>query len=105
MHRFLLTVGLVLMAAPVWALEVVLTFQGDNHWVAPADNKPLIQLLGEAKKGAKLYRVVLPTENRALAVERLDVLTGLLSREAKTGVVMVEVKGTTKPNTLKVMSD
>lgn len=102
---FLMVTALLLWQGAAWALEVVLVYQGDNHWVAPADNKPLIKLLAEAKKGTRRYVVALPKENRALAVERLDVLSGLLSREAKGAVVMMEGTGTAKANTLKVMSD
>lgn len=80
-------------------------YQGDNHWVAQDENKPLVKLLAEAKKGTRHYRVVLPKEGRALSIERLDVLSGLLSREAKGGVVMMEVSGSVKANSLKVMSD
>jgi hypothetical protein len=96
---------LAALAAPAAALEVVLVYQGETHGVAPADNKPLIRLLAEAKKGVRRYTVLLPTENRALAVERLDVLSGLLAREAKGSVVMVEGTGKAKANTLKVSDE
>ncbi|MBI1309419.1 MAG: hypothetical protein GC129_06200 [Proteobacteria bacterium] len=87
---------------PVWALEVVLRYQGDNRWVAQDDKAPLVKLLREAGKGATAYKVVLPAAKRDLSTERLAVLQDLLEREAKAPVVMEETSGSTKANTLKV---
>lgn len=83
----------------------VLTYKGDNKWVAPEDNKPLIELLKLARGGVLRFSIKLPSEGRALAVERAQVLQELLAKQAKTGVLVEEVDGSALPGTLWVRAD
>jgi hypothetical protein len=80
----------------------VLTYQGDNKWVASEDNKPLQALLKAARGGKTHYTVKLPTERRELAITRLEVVRDLLAREAKAAVIMEEGNGSAKKDTLVV---
>lgn len=84
------------------AATVVLPYRDGNKWVAPADNAGLKTLMAEARKGVVFYRVALPKEHRALAVERLEVVRDLLAREAKQAVVMEEAANNAKAQTLVV---
>ena len=99
--------ALLCALAPVgaWAQagsSYTLSYQGVNKWVAETDNKPLRTLLDAAAKGFRHYTVVLPQENRGLAVQRLEVLQDLLAKRAKDGVLMEEQAGSTPANTLAI---
>lgn len=94
--------GAALAALPLLGVQAeTLVYKGENKWVAPEDNKPLQALLKQARGGKVRYSVKLPTENRALAVARLEVIKDLLAREAKSGVVMEET-GVAKAGTLGI---
>lgn len=80
----------------------VLQYRDQNKWVAPADNKPLQQVLRAARSGEAYFRVVLPAQGRAVAVARLEILRDLLTREAKKAVVMEEVDGSAAAGTLVI---
>lgn len=80
----------------------VLTYKGDNKWVAPEDNKPLTLLLKLARTGTLRFSAKLPAERRPLAIERLQVLQDLLAREAKAGIIIEEIDGRALPDTLWV---
>lgn len=81
----------------------VLQYQGTNKWVAAEDdNKPLRALLDAAARGIRHYSVVLPQEDRGLALQRLEVLQDLLAKRAKDGVLIEEASGSTPAGTLEV---
>lgn len=97
----LLAAALLLAALPCHPWAEVLVYRGDNKWVAPADNKPLVALQKQARGGKTHFSVKLPADRRALAIARLEVLRDILAREAKGAIVMEEV-GTAKAGTLVV---
>ena len=79
-----------------------LVYKAENKWVAPENNKPLLNLMKQARGGKTAYKVKLPKENRQLAVVRLEVVSNILSREAKTAVVIEEAGGVAAANTLVI---
>ena len=95
-------IGAALTALPCWVQAEVLTYKGDNKWVATEDNKPLQALLKTAREGKLRFSVMLPLEHRELAVSRLEVVRDLLAREAQKAVIMEEVSGAAKANTVVV---
>lgn len=87
---------------PVHAVTLTLVYRDGNRWVAPADNKPLRTLLKAAAAGHTHYSVVLPSANRELAADRVLVLQKLLTRDAKQPVLLEEIDGFTKADSLKI---
>jgi hypothetical protein len=85
-----------------WAAEVVLVYQKQNQWVAPADAASLRQVYAAAKRGTTQFTVTLPRSNRALSEQRLTVLLGLLEKQAGAAVTLTEANGNAAPNTLRV---
>jgi hypothetical protein len=94
--------GLVLLPLGTWAGEVTLPYLGTNQWVAEADNAPLRQLLGAAKRGSSNFTVVLPKAERRLSQARLEVLITLLGKQHGQAITLTEARGQTPANTLKV---
>jgi hypothetical protein len=93
--------GLLCGLAPLsQAATLELTYQASNRWVAEADNAPLRALLRAAKRGTTTFQVGLPKDNRALGLARVEVLQGLLQREAKRGIIMEEYGVARRANTL-----
>lgn len=98
----LLVLAAAMLPASLWAAGVVLPYRDSNKWVAPTDNAGLKALMAQAHNGVVFYRVALPKENRALAVERLTIVRDLLAREAKQPVVMEEASTAAKTQTLAI---
>ncbi len=95
------------MAVPVWpAVAAVLTYKGDNKWVAPEDNAPLKELAADVKRGVRQFEARLPAQGRELAVERLVIVRDMLARESRQkgeGVLIEEADGDpAAPNTLVI---
>lgn len=102
-----LLVALTLLCAPVWAAEktFTLTYKGTQRWVAQADAAPLRALSKTARTlKTNRFTVILPSQNRELAVERLLVVRDILSTNLKTQVVLEEIAGETPANTLTVQA-
>lgn len=83
--------GMLLL--PALGIAEVLTYRGSNRWVAQEDAAPLRKLTAAAGKGHTHFSVRLPAGQRELAVERLEVLQGILEKSAKSGVVLEETSG------------
>ena len=90
------------LAPSAWATEVVLTYQAQNQWVAPADTAPLRQIYKAAKAGRTAFTITLPRSNRALSEQRLTVLLGLLAKQAGQPITLMEANGNAAANTLRV---
>jgi hypothetical protein len=100
-----LMVGAVLTALPAFVPvnghAETLVYKGENKWVAPEDNGPLQELMKKAQNGQTRFKAKIPADGRALAVLRLEIVMGILAREAKGAVVMEEA-GVAKAGTLEI---
>lgn len=100
-----LVMGAVLTALPALlpftGNAETLVYKGDNKWVAPEDNAPLQSLMKKAQNGQTTFKARIPKDGRALAILRLEIVMGILAREAKGSVVMEEA-GTAKAGTLDI---
>jgi len=94
-----------LAALPAMSVSSVvaetLVYKAENKWVAPEDNKPLQALMKKAREGQTTFKAKLPKEGRTLAVVRLEIVMGILAREAKSAIVMEEA-GVAKAGTLEI---
>lgn len=82
------------------AFAATLTYQAENKWVAAEDNAPLLQLMQAARNGQTRFLASLPTENRALAIQRLLIVRDILAREAGRPILLEESAPARQPNTL-----
>lgn len=100
--RYMLAAALVMAGLAVCANAappVILTYQADNRWVAADHNAPLRKLMKAARNGSSTFVFRLPSTDRRLNEERVEVLRGLLQREAEKqkaykGLMMEEGEGT-----------
>jgi hypothetical protein len=95
----------LLLALPAFAADgVTLIYKGANRWVAPADNAPLHKLQAAAKQGQSHFAVRLPTADRPLSTQRLEIIRDLLAKQNPQGVLLEESDDgpTPAPNTLWV---
>lgn len=80
------------------AQAVTLRYQAANRWVASADNAPLRTLMKAARNGTHTFVFRLPTAERQLNEARVEIVRGLLQREAEKskankGIVLEEGDG------------
>lgn len=95
--------GLALPAAAVMPVKSwVLTYQGNNKWVAEAQNASLRGVLRAARGGATHFEVRLPAGQRDLNISRLEVLRDLMARESKGAIIIEEIAGDVKSGTIWV---
>ncbi|PZP38880.1 MAG: hypothetical protein DI585_06000 [Pseudomonas fluorescens] len=90
------------LLCPLSARAELLVYKDANKWVAQEDNKPLMELMAKARDGKTTYKVGLPDGNRELSVQRLEIIRDILAREAKTAVIIEEVGGSAKANTIRI---
>jgi hypothetical protein len=106
MIKYLFSVVLLLVSTQALAEEqspYLLTYQGQNKWVSQEDKAPLRALIDAAKaKKVRVFHVVLPTQQRELAIARLKILRDILTKSLANGVVLLEVAGAAEPNTLSI---
>lgn len=87
-----------LVAHAYAATAVTLRYQAANRWVAAADNAPLRTLMKAARTGTHTFVFRLPAGDRQLHEERVEIIRGLLQREAEKqkaqkGIVLEEGEG------------
>ena len=103
MRLFLTVCCLLALTSPVWAAGHILAYKDQNKWVAQQDAAPLKALLDEAKSNdSRVFEVILPADNRELAIGRLKVLRDILEKSLGHGVLLQEINGNTDANTLTV---
>ena len=89
-----LTLTLLLLPSLAWAEEgYVLTYRGQNEWVAQEDMKPLRQLLKDAKtKRLTNFTVARnPQDNEQRGVNRVLILRDILNKNIKVPLTITEV--------------
>ncbi|MDD9912364.1 MAG: hypothetical protein OXR68_06315 [Alphaproteobacteria bacterium] len=102
MRALLLTLAATL-STTAWADTYTLPYKNQNKWVGKQDSDSLKNLLDESKTNkTKTFEVILPEENRELSIKRLKVLRDILSRSIGHGILIKEVTGEAKENTLVI---
>lgn len=92
--RLRLAFALLLLPGLAWAEDgYVLTYRGQNEWVAQEDMKPLRQLLKDAKaKKLTAFTVARhPQDDDQRGINRVLVLRDILSKNIKGPITLTEM--------------
>lgn len=97
---------LLFTAQPAWALEVVIPYRDNNHWVHQDDKAPLNKLTRDAaSERATTFDFILPDggADNPLYMDRLIILRDILKSRLKDGsIVFHQREGNTPANTITI---
>lgn len=100
---YIATALLSFISASAFSAEYILPYKKENHWVAKEDASMLRQLIKTAKsKKIKHFYVQLPEEKRDVSIQRLLILRDILEKQVKSGIILEEIDGTNKANSLVI---